>query len=338
MSKCKIRIVLERENAIYRPGETVIGVVHVSVDEAVECEGVTLSRFWKTHGRGNRDKGSVKEDILFVGKLTPGDHLFDFAFAVEDGPFSYHGEVLNIDWYVKAHVDIPWAGDPEFETEFIIERNTKVAHVDTVNSFEQGITLVSPIGLKRVIWLGALTCAFVSVNSYMLYSQWVSERSLKAFFGGILFFGIYAFFLFWVIKGPIAQFKTGIVKVGLSHRRMRPGQSGQVELSLKPRGRVMINRVSAILIGCERVESGSGSRRTTHSHTFYQESFDFPFSENISAGTRISERIQFQIPADAPLTFSATDNAIEWRIQMLIDIPNWPDWEVDELIEVVEGN
>ena len=55
------------------------------------------------------------------GELLEGrQYEFPFEFEAATKPWTYRGHHLNIDHYVEARVDIAWAIDPKFETEFIV--------------------------------------------------------------------------------------------------------------------------------------------------------------------------------------------------------------------------
>ncbi|MCP4500914.1 MAG: hypothetical protein GY822_13215 [Deltaproteobacteria bacterium] len=41
---------------------------------------------------------------------------------MRNGPLTYRGELLNVDWFLKARADIPWALDPKAELVFVVQR------------------------------------------------------------------------------------------------------------------------------------------------------------------------------------------------------------------------
>lgn len=121
MSKCDLTIVLDRENRRYAGGDRITGVLRVQVNAACTCKALSISLGWRTHGKGNRDIGTPADLVLFEGEWQPGKtHEYDFEFLVPDGPATYHGRVLNLDWYLNARADIPWAIDPKAEEEVLL--------------------------------------------------------------------------------------------------------------------------------------------------------------------------------------------------------------------------
>src|SRR5690554_6767376 len=122
MAKCAINIELESSSARYTPGQVIRGVVTVAVDSDVKCNGLSVDLVWRTHGRGNRCSQIATGLILFEGQWTAGQEIsYPFELTLPNGPMSYHGHYLNVDWYVLARADIPWAIDPKAEQEILLE-------------------------------------------------------------------------------------------------------------------------------------------------------------------------------------------------------------------------
>ena len=109
-----LRIKFGRSDRTYRFGERVTGWVMIQTPRGQECKRIQLKTFWRTHGKGNRDEGEPRVVTLHSGPLPdPVPHLFEFEFSAPPGPFTYHGRYLNVDHYVEAQVDLPWARDPK---------------------------------------------------------------------------------------------------------------------------------------------------------------------------------------------------------------------------------
>ena len=108
MSKCDLRIELDGGRT-YHPGDTVRGEVVVEVNARCECESLTLTREWRTHGRGNRDTGGEESTVIYRGTWYPGEtHRYPFETTLPaDGPLSYRGHYRNVDWYLSARADVP---------------------------------------------------------------------------------------------------------------------------------------------------------------------------------------------------------------------------------------
>ena len=83
MSKCDITIEFDRSDATYHGGETVSGTAQVTVNKNLTSRGITLSHFWKTHGRGNTDTGEIHEKILATDAQLVAGETFSFPFSFE---------------------------------------------------------------------------------------------------------------------------------------------------------------------------------------------------------------------------------------------------------------
>ena len=111
---------LDRADRRYRIGEVVAGRVEVRVDADCTCNGLEVTRLWATHGKGNRAQGAEESQTLFTGTWRAGEtHDYEFRFTIPPGPLTYHGEYLNVDHYIQATADIPWAFDPSAEEELL---------------------------------------------------------------------------------------------------------------------------------------------------------------------------------------------------------------------------
>ena len=55
MSNCTLFIEVPGQEDSVAPGGELEVIVHVSCDKEIKCNGLSLTRGWKTHGQGNRD-------------------------------------------------------------------------------------------------------------------------------------------------------------------------------------------------------------------------------------------------------------------------------------------
>jgi hypothetical protein len=92
------------------------------VDESCKCDGLEITFGWQTHGRGNRNEGPVETTRLGPFEWQAGAaERYPFEFKLPNGPVSYHGTLVNVDWYLRARADVPWAIDPKGEQEVLLE-------------------------------------------------------------------------------------------------------------------------------------------------------------------------------------------------------------------------
>lgn len=73
----------------------------------------------KLHGSGNTEYvDSWSEPVLHAGPIqVPAKLPFSFRIP-EQGPVSYEGRYVKIDWTVTVKLDVPWAIDPKQEAVF----------------------------------------------------------------------------------------------------------------------------------------------------------------------------------------------------------------------------
>jgi hypothetical protein len=330
MSKCDLRIVLEREDGLYAIGETVRGVVQLRVNESCNCKKLTLTRQWRTHGRGNRAKGPKHEDVLFSGTLQPGEHQYPFEFSAPPGPLTYRGNYLNVDWYVKARVDLPWAIDPKAETEFLLMRGDYDGAVDWGEGPEAKIEEAAKSRASGQLALGCFGMIFVLMGAAALVSMIMATGAKKpplpVYIVPCIFILAGLGVAYLEIRNILAERKLGGVDVTLSNPNPAAGEEVTCTLTFRPQSTVKLNSITATIEGSEVVVRGSGSNRTTHRHCIFEEEQTLIERKQASAGRDIVLHATFVLPEDAPPTFRAPDNTLVWQISVAIDIPSWPDW------------
>jgi hypothetical protein len=98
----QMQVLFDRADRLFRFGDEVTGRVVTVAGSDLRCRKVRISYSWRTHGKGDRDKGGA--DKLMLAEevfLTKGERQdFSFRFKVPVGPVTYHGHHLNVDWYV----------------------------------------------------------------------------------------------------------------------------------------------------------------------------------------------------------------------------------------------
>jgi hypothetical protein len=271
---------------------------------------VLLERFWQTHGRGNTATGPKRTDILHKGQLRAGQVLeFPFGFTAPDGPPTYRGRYLNIDHYVHLRVDVPWAIDPKLKEEYILEPGQRPwGNMPSLAG--------SSLGAKKS--LGAIG---VPIGVGLLV------------FGMIFFlpFGLFLIpagliVLFFALRKTLAEKRIGQVRLTCGKTTVPPGTDLPVRLYFVPRKSSHLNRITAKLVGKERVVSGSGTNRTTHTHKFHERTVELLSERDVTAGSPIDLKATVPIPQTSAFSFRATDNEVQWELEVQVDIPLWPDW------------
>lgn len=324
MSKCNVNISTLATS--YKLGDTVKGKVTVEVDKECQCNKLTLQKNWSTHGKGNRTSGEKDELNLFQGTWQPGKYEYPFSFVLNDGPFSYHGHYINVDWYLKAQADIPWSIDPKDEIEFILEKS-EVNQADSLPAYEFHDNESNTLDLSQYSLLKLFPLIFVIAGILIIYF----EGGL--FIGGV--FTIVGSVIFYkLMQSSIAERKLGKVKCDVLENKLSPGDDLHFSIGFEPASNITINTARVRLVGKEIAISGSGTNTTTHTHTFHSEETSILTQGSFSKGMPVRDKRRIKIPADAAPSFYVSDNRIEWKLVVDIDIPKWPDWETSLFITV----
>lgn len=327
MSRCDLSVRLEKDPPRFLPGETVRGKVEVAVNAPCTCNGLTLWFGWRTHGKGNRTEGMAEQSTLFRGEWMPGmDQGYPFEVRVPSGPATYHGRLLNVDWYLRARADIPWAIDPKAETDLLVEAG-KGGEYDFGPRFQPPEELYRQadrhLGCRLfIISVVAAVGAFVGL-------AFGFDNAIGILVAGLFLVAGAAMILHTLWRG-IAERKLGVPQVRIGASVARAGEMVPVSVRIRPRAPVRLEGIAAELRGVEEVMSGSGTNRTTHRHVLRQsrETLD-PGGRELVAGEEVVSGGVVEIPADAPPTFAAPDNSLQWTITLRIGIAGWPDWKRD---------
>ncbi len=328
MSKCDLEIILERPDRTYQPGDTVRGMVGVTVNADCTCNGLTLTREWRTHGSGNKARGDSASEVLFKGAWTAGEqHVHPFEFRLPQGPLTYHGHHLNVDWYLRASADIPWAFDPKHEEEIIVagtpERLPRGALAKVGDAGDRTMSGVVQLGVGGV--LVAVASGFAIAG--------VGLTATNGLFG-MLFLALPV--LFWLVgfgvfvsgvRKVVAGRIYGGVQVEVSPVEARGGDTVAVRVAFTPRRQVTLIRAVARLKAVERCVSGSGTNSRTHTRTVHESEVVLRGAGPLLPGVPVEIHGAVTLPKKVAPSFVASDNALQWTVEILLDGEGWKDWE-----------
>jgi hypothetical protein len=313
MSKCDLHIILDRANGTYVGGEEVTGQLTVRVNKPVKCNGLTIEQCWQTHGRGNHDSGGHFGQTLFTGQWEPGTvHQYPFSFTVPSGPLTYRGHYLNIDHYIRARVDIPWAIDPKAELEYVLLPGGAAGEDQTPQ--EEHVAGIQ--GAMKKMGKGSLVAAIICLVIGIIF----------CFPFGIILIPVGLGLLFFSMRNKLAEKKVGQVSFEVPSTNIHSGQRLPVKLMFTPPKAVSLNAVTVTLEGKEQCVSGSGTNRTTHTHKICDQEIILADERRLPADQPVEFESILIIPQTLAYSFSASDNKIIWNLAVRIDIPMWPDW------------
>lgn len=326
MAKCDLHIVFDDEDRTYKIGEAVTGKIQILAHDEFQCRKITLTRAWKTRGRGNQASGG-EEEIVFAEeeKFLAGEvKEIPFQFSALRGPVSYEGHLLNVEWHLRGQVDIPLAADVVTEEKFLLvpgQPSEEVVLGSEMPSHDSPQTDSS--FRERLTRAQMLAAPFLIIGLLMIFA---GGSKVIPMLIGVMVAGFGAWHLFILLRNQLAQRKLGRVEVGLDPVKVRAGNSVECKFLFHTQDARRLNRIVATLKGEERVASGGGGLKNTHTHTIYETAFERSNENAIAVADKMQIILPVQIPPTAPSTFYAPDNALNWSIRVQIEIPGWPDW------------
>lgn len=324
MAKCDLTIELTDPRETYLAGEPVRGVLHVRVNEDVQCNALTVKHTWATHGRGNVTTGEGPAVTLLAEKLLAGQsRRIEFTINTLPWPPTYHGNYLNIDHAITAHVDIPWAFDIT-EAKRIVIVAPASTNGSEANAAAQAMMQASQKKAGCVI--GIIVIAFLLMFAIFALPLALFLGPLLGLIGG----GI------WLFGSFLPRQKLGPVVCRIDNASPRVGESLRGALSFAPSKPLVINGINVTLLAEEVCVSGSGSNKKTHRHTVFQRETSLEAGGELPAGPR-EYPIDVPLPQDAPPTIELTNNRIEWKATVRVDIPHWPDFVHAQPLQVGVG-
>ncbi len=345
MSVCDLSIELEEPRAVFYAGQPIKGKVVVQVLKDCRCKALTLVLGWRTQGKGNEAHGGgprPTKTILGQGEWKAGQRLeFFFSIIAPPGPVSYRGHYINIGWFIQARADVPWAIDPKAVVPMVLLASPgqqshylgpffAAEQLQSSRSTVRGKSLITS-GVVLTI-LGVLSVAWALWASRMPHSAHVGP-AVYAVPGAMLLLGLILFFVGFTQRH--FDKRLGPPSVTLLPNPAAPGGPLTIQVLLRPDREITLLGAKATITGKETASSGSGSTRKTYSHIFHQQTFALNDAKGKVA--RKEERLltwQFVLPAESPPTFSASDNRVEWSVQVSVEIHRWPDWSGKKVLVV----
>ena len=310
MAKCDLSIELDEPERVFLAGEMVDGCVRVSVDSGVNCTGLVVSSGWKTHGRGNVTSGNGEQTTVFSGEWAAGQlQEYRFSLPAGDWPPTYHGHFLSIDHYIDAQAKIPWAFDPKASSPFMVRATEASVEPDHRKSSD---TIVRQMigGIFTVVILVLFCFSFISMD-----------------WGGFLVvLVLVAVIAFAFFRKFLPKYMLGNPEAFIQEDTLASGDEVVGEFVTKTKKNVSINSVTAVLTCIERCVSGSGSHKTTHTHTVFEKSLELQSKTIFKVGQEHRLPFVFSLPDDAPCSVKLHQNSLVWSVELRVDIPRWPDW------------
>jgi hypothetical protein len=319
--------------------------VVVRLDAPVQCRRLSATLNWRTHGKGNTDEGKGEQTGLFEGEWTAGEHRYPFRFMAPAGPATYHGQLVNVDHYVTARADLPWASDPKVEADILIEGG------DSADSASSAAKAVAPADLRKAMGIipnvaigcggfVALVCLAIMGVVMVLSIRRGSGvggilLDLLATFPAPLFLAAGLFGMAWGVTRKMRAARLGEPEVTVEPLDPKVGGAVSVDVLINPRTDVALQDVSFDLVCTETATSGSGTNQTRHRHEAIRvgQVLDGGGS-GLSAGQPVHRKGRLAIPAGSPVSFNSSNNRVAWIVVARVRVEGWPEWSIDVPLRV----
>ena len=348
INRCDLTIEFDEPSRRYKTGEEVTGFVTVDVNKDCRCSGLQVDCQWRTHGRGNQSTGSTATDNIFEGEWTAGGvHRYPFSFVIPNGPCSYHGHVLNVDWYIIARANIPWSFDPWEEADFLVEPGWNTAYEPYLTgdpTCSSNASLEHRVQVAQSGQLGTVIFGFIFLLVGVIAGLDIAfddDSSVGGLIMALIFGSVGAASIFFGLRNRLATIKLGEIKVQIPQKRLRAGGIVEVLINIPPASRAHLNKITARLVATEVVISGVGTNKTTHTHTVYDDpphTFEGSVDRELLEGESAHFSHRYRLPYDVPPSFHADENDLNWSIAFHVDIARWPDWMQYRPLEVLPAD
>jgi len=121
MPDCYLLVHFDRTDCTYRLGEKITGQIEIRADEDGACRKLVLTPVWRTRGRGDEDSAQAEGAVIpaptYRGRQST---WYPFEIPPPPGPLSCRGELISVEWFLRAHADLRLALDAESEEGFIL--------------------------------------------------------------------------------------------------------------------------------------------------------------------------------------------------------------------------
>ena len=335
-SICDVRLSFDKSDPIYSVGEDISGTVYLSPTRPLKCDGVKLELFWRTEGRGNRNSGHHDRYNLRYGnalpkQLEPGQtYEARFCVPAPQGPLSYQGHLFNVTWFLKASCDTPERLsllDPGTKVPFFIlpKAGISVSLGPKYESPPEQSTLGRGPRWGRLFSNLLVTGGCAGAAALLVYVFTASSYAWNTYeaiwpllFASVALWGIVN--ILNELRHTFVSLLLGRITLSFGKSELMPGEALCCSVSLKPNVNVPPSRFLFTLTAQEKVLRGSYKRPTRYSHTLVKKELERSERRVLSAGERVTLNESFQIPSDAPYSFTANDNAVLWYVNVRIKV------------------
>ena len=348
MSSCELSVRLNGQARDVAGGGDVTGTVTVTAGGPTEPANLHVRQLWRAHGRGNTHETVVEERVEVLPRLVPGaPYEVPFRFRAPDMPVTYHGHLINVDHYVHARIDKPWARDVVAEADYLVApgpasaeayRLGKAAGAKEGTAKTPGCLKVIgwvllPLILVLLIGLALMLIPILIVAGIaVLVRRSLAEKRLGR---------VTAELSAPTLEEPGAAARAGgrIAKL-LGHAKGRtyvaaPGETVTVALRFIPPVDVTLTGATVEVAATEAATSGSGTDATTHREVLWARTVTLLEARTLMRGVPVDATAPVELPWVGAYSLDVPSNKLAWTAKFRVDIPGWPDWVHEDEIRVI---
>lgn len=350
MSSCEVTVVLDGPGQDVVAGSDVTGAVAVTVGEQTEPANLCIRQIWRAHGKGNTHEVVVEERIELLPRLTPGSpHNVPFRFRAPDSPVTYHGHLVNVDHYVSARVNKPWAKDAVAEADYLVVpgpasaeayRLGKLAAKAGGGTGKKGpgcLTVVfwilSPLfAVMLLVLIAVLLPILAVVGIVVLVKRALAEKRLGQVTAEL---GAQVVEEPGARKRPDGWLARKLRRTGSRTYVVAPGETVSAILRFTPPADVTLNGARLDVAATELATSGSGTDATTHRHVVWSHAVTLLDRQPLMRGVPVDVAVPLELPWLGVYSLDAPSNKISWTASFRVDVPGWPDWEHEDELRMI---
>jgi hypothetical protein len=305
---------------------------------------VHLKRQWRTSGRARSRSGHSDDILLFEGDWnSAGTYEYPFIFHVPPGPYTYHGQLLSVDWFLCAEANIDDAHKVSDEQKFGVEASgnerefivgdTSSDHDASSGSAGSGSTRDDGLpGAERVLWLlGTLILLLAGV--WLLYPNIaaLAGASWLTLLAGVGCVGLSGLSAHSLMRRQRDDDTGGMFEPSPDDYQVEPGDHVSFVVELQPNFKTSPKGVTAVLKGYEHILFDDADSTHADVHRFHEEAIPIEPTDGaaLEQGQKSAYRVSFRMPADAPFSFYCPNASVNWAIEVHVDVGSWPDWHRD---------
>lgn len=304
----------------------------ISVDELQYelSNGLTFELFYKGHGSGN-SKVVLVEQKKGLKVLSAVEECSEYRveFVVPESPLTYHGKVLNIDWYIKAIGEGRFKGKTTFsKVDFIVLPLPREQFPDAIESIQKVDGRASKGSNSSLLTLSVFTVPFLILFFAALYGS-LTEGPILLVFAALAFLIVFVNIstMYAKVQNTKSIQNIGHVELVLDRESYFPGMTLRGLLRFRPTKKLHINGITISIMGRELVSRGSVTNPTTHIHELTNERVLLVPPFNPSAQEEVELPFSIVLAKGPYYSHTMSDNYLRWEIITHIDVLGNSDFD-----------